>query len=608
MKLAISPLFTLLFTLSLLLILITFPISVLSASGNLLLSPNHGGDGSAWGKKNCDSCHLLNFIHKNTQNSLRHIVQDKGSVTCAGCHGSNGTNLERPCLICHNPSSLPYASKQSGQKTHNINAHNQLQADTPMSDQACLSCHDASDMNGQFDINIDLTKNGHTSNYQKGSDFCLTCHNMQNAYHSIDKHGTASGSGQSPYAGLKEGYRYSSEVECTDCHAMHGTHNDTLIIANTHHGTSRLSKQQETPINTSKGRVAQLCVACHQMNHILGEGAIDTGNGLSGVHKVAGRCDHCHSHSMPAQPMLEAMALPDSLLMNNNHGGDGSAWGNSQCASCHLLAYIHANTNPQLKNLVKEKGYASCAGCHGDNGTHAQRECLLCHNENNLASVAQQVGDKTHNFSAHGSSTSNLTDSQCITCHYDANMDGDFTANVDLTHFNNQYGIQSDYKHKNDFCLACHNKDHQQVGFTIDTSNYRDPLVAMEDNYHFIDMHGSKKGSGERTYSGLRAGYHYASVVACTDCHAMHGTHNEQLIIDNTHEGLSRLSTQVKDQGLSINTDNGEYAQLCVTCHTMDRLIEDSELDTGNGLNGVHQANGSCVECHRHGMAVQTGL
>ena len=596
------------------LITLTYSPGALAASNNLLLTPNHGGDGSAWGKENCDSCHILNFIHKNTQSSLRHIVQDKGSATCAGCHGSNGTNLARPCIVCHNPFSLSYASKQSGHKTHNINAQNQLQADTPMTDQACLSCHDASDMNGQFDIKIDLSKiadkNGHKADYQKGSDFCLTCHNMQDAYHSIDKHGTASGSGQSPYAGLKEGYRYNSEVECTDCHAMHGTHNDTLIIANTRHGASRLSKQQDIPINTSKGMVAQLCVVCHQMDQILGEGAIDTGNGLSGVHKVAGRCDNCHSHSLPAQPMLETMALPDSLIINNNHGGDGSAWANPQCASCHLLEHIHANTSPEVKNLVKEKGYASCAGCHGDNGTHAQRECILCHNENNLTSVAQQAGDKTHNFTSHDSnpSTSNLKDSQCVTCHNDSNMDGNFTANADLTHFSNQYGSQSDYQHSNDFCLACHNKDHQQAGFTMDTSNYRDPLVAMEDNYHFVDMHGIKKGSGQRTYSGLREGYHYSSVLACTDCHAMHGTHNEQLIIDNTYEGLSRLSRQVKDQGLSINTHNGEYAQLCVTCHNMDQLIEEGELDTGNGLSGVHQASGSCLECHRHGMAVQTGL
>jgi len=65
-----------------------------------------------------------------------------------------------------------------------------------------------------------------------------------------------------------------------------------------------------------------------------------------------------------------AFSLPDDILLDRGHGGDGSAWGMSRCDSCHLLNFIHDKTQAKLRKLVRDKGYASCSGCHGDNGTH----------------------------------------------------------------------------------------------------------------------------------------------------------------------------------------------------------------------------------------------
>jgi len=260
---------------------------------------------------------------------------------------------------------------------------------------------------------------------------------------------------------------------------------------------------------------------------------------------------------------------------------------------------------------VQQKGYASCSGCHGNNGTNASRPCILCHNSNDLPYDSKQKGDKSHNFSdskQEPTASSALTDENCLICHEASNMNGIFELNRDLSSFQQQKGQTVVYKHSNDFCLSCHNRDDQISGFEMSTQNYRDPLIAMQDNYHFIDKHGAEKGSGQRSYSGLRDHYSYPVIVACTDCHAMHGTHNDKLIIANAYNGATRLSRLIKDQNISINTDNGEYAQLCVTCHAMDNIIEQGDIDTGNGLSGVHQANGSCLDCHRHGMAVQTGL
>ncbi|MFK5986697.1 MAG: cytochrome c3 family protein [Pseudomonadota bacterium] len=304
-----------------------------------------------------------------------------------------------------------------------------------------------------------------------------------------------------------------------------------------------------------------------------------------------------------------AFACSANLILQPSHGGDGSAWAKKQCDSCHLVNLIHSNTAENLRNLVREKSYASCAGCHGNNGTNTSRQCTLCHNDTDLAYASGQQGEKSHNFiPANQQQNSALKDQDCLSCHISSDMNGQFDLNIDLSVFSNQQNVNSKYQKSSDFCLACHNRDFQQAGFEITGKNYRDPLIAMQDNYSFIDKHGVPKGSGLRTFSGLRAAYSYPAEVTCTDCHAMHATHNGSLIIANASHGASRLSTSIKQQNIDINTNNGQLAQLCVICHAMENQQDEAQIDTGNGLSGVHQARGDCLDCHRHGMAVQTGL
>lgn len=306
----------------------------------------------------------------------------------------------------------------------------------------------------------------------------------------------------------------------------------------------------------------------------------------------------------------QVFASSENLLLDSHHGGDSTAWGKDNCDACHLLNFIHDDTQITLRNLVQKKGYDSCTGCHGSNGTKTHRQCVICHNNKDLSYSSGQHGDISHNFidSGHSQTNSRLSDENCLSCHDAPNMDGVLDLNLDLTQFSDKYGNKTPYKHYSDFCLSCHNRDHQQTGFEMTSKDYRDPLIAMEDNYRFIDKHGVVKGSGQRTYSGLRDNYRYPSVVDCTDCHAMHGTHNDKLIIGNAFNGASRLSGQIKQQDISIDSNNGEFSQLCVICHAMDELVEEGNIDTGNGLSGVHQSTGQCRDCHRHGMAVQTGL
>jgi hypothetical protein len=140
--------------------------------------------------------------------------------------------------------------------------------------------------------------------------------------------------------------------------------------------------------------------------------------------------------------------------------------------------------------------------------------------------------------------------------------------------------------------------------------SYADPLIALEDDYRYIDYHGWRDGSGEGTYHGLRSGYRYPQLVDCSDCHALHGTSNQKLIIDSSLKGASQLNGErflLNDYRVEIN-EQGDYSQLCVLCHEMASQVDEGNLDTGNGLSGVHLVGQDCRPCHTHGESSQVGL
>ncbi len=293
-----------------------------------------------------------------------------------------------------------------------------------------------------------------------------------------------------------------------------------------------------------------------------------------------------------------------NLLLTGSHGGSGAAWGLSECQGCHALSVIHQRAD-LIRLIVQSKGYDSCTGCHGSNGTDKPRQCTLCHNNHDLPSKPDLTAALRHSFTP--DSTSELQDEQCLVCHLGSDMNGSFEANRDLTLLTDSRQLYPSYTSTSEFCLRCHNRDHQQPGFEIVT-DYDDPLVAMEDYYLYVDKHGETPGSGVRTFSGLRDNYSYSSQLECTDCHAMHGTENQGLIIDSSDKGLSQMDPGIRNQPHSIETVSGNTAQLCVMCHQMEVILDSGDLDTGNGLSGVHEISGNCLTCHSHGEAVQAGM
>ncbi len=275
-------------------------------------------------------------------------------------------------------------------------------------------------------------------------------------------------------------------------------------------------------------------------------------------------------------------SVATKLILDATHG---AAYGLTDCSACHAITIIHKNA-PVIRDMVANKGFATCMGCHGDNGTGKNRQCAICHNTTDLPHAPWQTGQFSHDFET------TMTDKDCVTCHYSSDMNGEFIAQIDLSANN-----------ISEFCLGCHNRGNPQL---VTEQAYDHPLIAMEDNYRFIDKHGWVDGVGNRTYSGLRRNYEYQSLVDCTDCHAMHGTDNPGLLIDEVRKGASKLEPTT--QNYSVSVENGNYAQLCVLCHQMTTILEDGDKNVGNGLSGVHAISGDCRSCHSHGEAVQAGL
>jgi hypothetical protein len=315
-------------------------------------------------------------------------------------------------------------------------------------------------------------------------------------------------------------------------------------------------------------------------------------------------CLACGSDESSRTPVVK----PGDLLLDKSHGDNGLAWGIETCDSCHALTVIHNNTSTTIRNMVRDKGYESCTGCHGGNGTSASRQCLVCHNQNDLPSVPYLDGHHAHVFNER--SETGLIDEDCLVCHHYSDMNGLFDLNLDLSSFPDAHGQATAYRAEADFCLRCHNRDHQQAGYEITAEHYSDPLIALEDDYRYVDYHGWRDGSAEGTYHGLRPAYRYPQLVDCSDCHALHGTLNEKLIIDHSKKGARLVEGELflsHSYPIEIS-EQGDYSQLCVICHEMNSSVDDGDQDTGNGLKGVHLVGQDCRPCHTHGEASQVGL
>lgn len=295
-----------------------------------------------------------------------------------------------------------------------------------------------------------------------------------------------------------------------------------------------------------------------------------------------------------------------NLLLDPSHG-NGSAWGKSKCSSCHALQRMHKSV-PAIKAIVDKKKFATCTGCHGTNGTKAERYCLNCHNAKDLPSAPVRGGRHRHDFNA--VKDLQTTSRQCVVCHQASDMDGRFEVNRDLTIFDDALVGKEPYNNISEFCLRCHNPDHQQKKWPIKNGGSRDQSRRAEEHYLITDAHGVRAGSGQGLYHGFREGrYQYGSIVECSDCHTLHGTRNPSLIIENVRQGATLLDREIHRENHAVTIKGKDYSDLCVLCHNMTQTIDGGDTPTRNGLTGVHFNEGTdCIECHNHGEGTQKGL
>ncbi|MCP4296079.1 MAG: hypothetical protein GY786_10770 [Proteobacteria bacterium] len=286
------------------------------------------------------------------------------------------------------------------------------------------------------------------------------------------------------------------------------------------------------------------------------------------------------------------------IVLTQSHGDYPAAWGKENCSSCHPIHKIHDNAL-NLKKIVNEKGYDSCFGCHGDNGTGHSRPCLLCHNLSDLPEKPYLEAGNQHNFQT---PNSYMTDSDCVICHISSDMDGQWSLNTDLSQIPDARNDLSSYQGEKEFCFRCHNDSHQQAEFLITGYDSSHPKTGIEFFYSSTDSHGVVDGTGTKAYSGLRAGYRYQSEVKCSDCHQIHATENNALILDHSKRGVGSLGGSFQSPGYNVATPDGNYAQLCVLCHVTSAGSLSGQ-DSGNGLSGLHSISGDCTACHYHGKS-----
>ncbi|MCX7077079.1 MAG: hypothetical protein NTZ45_10045 [Methylococcales bacterium] len=109
-------------------VLLTMPLhaKTISQNGSLALTPSHGS-GSAWGKSNCNACHIAVNLHKSVPKIKQIVDKKKSLLTCSGCHGDNGVkHTQKQCLICHNPTDMPKNPLRSGSHRHDFDASKDL--------------------------------------------------------------------------------------------------------------------------------------------------------------------------------------------------------------------------------------------------------------------------------------------------------------------------------------------------------------------------------------------------------------------------------------------------------------------------------------------------
>lgn len=352
-----------------------------------------------------------------------------------------------------------------------------------------------------------------------------------------------------------------------------------------------------------------LCLSCHgaagpaqvdrdgTLVDVPKEGRNDPGGTFvahnGSKHSSPTNCWDCHNHEGEAGTNLKmiqaSMPTPNSGTLpvvltawtGTNSFADGDATYDGVCEACHTGTDFHTNTGAASAH----NGQADCTQtCHKHGGGYAGTGggCTACHNsgQGGRRPIVGEFDRTSHHVdwaAAGGSTSSDITDSDCETCHdqsahqggnvrlWDVDDPGNTAAAVVLTGDPNTSSTEA--AKLSSFCLTCHDAD----GANGDTTPFSGgATVPPIDNTAWLASSHEGSGAIAGCYGNGSFGCHSSG----------HGSEKKSLLAPPDVAATSTWLTE-DEEGF------------CLNCHDSDGPAStDLKTAFNRSINWVQQATG----------------
>jgi len=276
-----------------------------------------------------------------------------GADTCLGCHddvvtlaifrGPHGSpndphapfgHGQLQCEACHGPGGLHVRKPKSGEKrTPVVRFSSDSQAPVAVQNRMCSACHQA-----------DLGVGWHTSAHATNEVACASCHRSHGATDPVLKVATqpdvCASCHQIVRMDAHRAYAHpidAGKMGCSDCHSVHGTGNEALLVKKSTNDTCFLCHADKRgPFLWEHAPATEDCAACH----------VPHGSIHPAMLRMPGPmlCKSCHSEANhPSLAPTASTGLP---------GGSRSTYVlGMNCLNCH--SKVHGSNHPSGSTLMR---------------------------------------------------------------------------------------------------------------------------------------------------------------------------------------------------------------------------------------------------------------